>query len=150
MITDSIKNRALYEKSHPLFNKAFDFIEEYMKNPLENGSYKICGDDVYANIFDCTTKTDGVYEAHRKYIDIQFIVRGKEKVKCEYIDRLTPTCEFNEEGDYGFYEATEGNTEFVFEEGYFAVFYPQDGHMPSIAIGEPSTTKKIVVKVKCM
>ncbi|WP_369461599.1 YhcH/YjgK/YiaL family protein [Thermoclostridium stercorarium] len=62
------------------FQKAFRFIREFHQNEKEDGRYEIDGNDVYALVQSYTTLPSDQckWESHDKYIDIQYIVRGKE------------------------------------------------------------------------
>ena len=50
--------------------------------------------------------------------------------------------------DAALYSTTIKPIEMTIGNGYFAVFYPQDGHMPQLCIDEPRVVKKVVVKVQ--
>ena len=116
---------------------------------LENaapGKVEIEGNRVFALIQEYNTKpsTQGFWEAHRQYIDIQYVVKGMEHMGFANLEQLTA----------GAYDATkdflplEGAGSFVLlPAGMFTIFMPQDGHMPGIAVNEPQPVKKVVVKV---
>ena len=74
MILDKFENREKYININPLFARAFMFIEEYLQAPIETGVYEIIGRDLFAVVQKYTTKERGFYEAHNKYIDIQYII----------------------------------------------------------------------------
>ncbi len=61
---------------------ALKYIENTDLNALENGRYEIDGDNIYAIVQDYQTKSqsEGKWEAHKKYIDIQCVIKGKEKI----------------------------------------------------------------------
>ena len=100
MIFDSIKNRALYEKMNPKFTVAFDFIEKVMKEGAEVGKYELCGSDVFAMVQEYEPKEDsGVFEAHKNYIDIQFILSGKEYMECAKEENCEVTDAYEESRD---------------------------------------------------
>lgn len=146
MIFDNIRNKDLYVKAHPLFEKAFGFIEEYLKNPKEPGEYHICGDDLFARVMEYDTRSEGLYEVHNKYIDIQFIAEGAERVcygsRCDFKD-----TEYDEAGDFMFLEGDAQKLEFVLSKGEFAVFFPEDAHKPSLDTEQKNQVVKVVLKV---
>ena len=80
MIIDILENASLYEEMYPLLRKAFDFLKSGDYKELAPGKYEIEGSDVYAMVQQYETRPleDGVWEAHRKYIDIQFVYDGIE------------------------------------------------------------------------
>ena len=106
---------------------------------------------VKAIVSDYETKINNEYgyEAHREYIDIQYLIRGEEVVcylPLEYLNEVKP---YNKENDAAFYvESGVKPLELMLGNGYFAIFYPQDGHMPQLCIEKPMKVKKVVVKVK--
>ena len=106
---------------------------------------------VKAIVSEYTTKEKNEYgyEAHREYIDIQYLVSGNEKICCLPLEYLKETKPYNKEIDAAFYgEEDVKPQELLLGNGYFAVFFPQDGHKPQLCVGKPSPVKKVVVKVK--
>ena len=89
------------------------------------------------------------YEAHQEYIDIQYLLKGSEKICCLPLEYLKETKSYKTEIDVAFYEVENVKPqEMLIGNGYFAVFYPQDGHMPCLKVSIPVDVKKVVVKVK--
>lgn len=148
MIFDHLKNAHLY---YPL-GKRIQLALEYLSNTdfqnLEPGKYEIDGENVFAIVQNYDTKpiTAGKWEAHKKYIDIQYIVSGKEKMGYSNPVKMIVTEEYNIEKEVMFMKG-EGNF-LIAESGYFALFFPTDVHMPGIAINLSTPVKKVVVKVK--
>ena len=148
MIFDSIKNRALYEKMNPKFTVAFDFIEKVMKEGAEVGKYELCGSDVFAMVQEYEPKEDsGVFEAHKNYIDIQFILSGKEYMECAKEENCEVTDAYEESRDAALYKCEGYRESLDCEEGDFAIFYPHDIHKPGVKLLESGAVRKIVVKV---
>ncbi|AGC67829.1 hypothetical protein Cst_c08300 [Thermoclostridium stercorarium subsp. stercorarium DSM 8532] len=149
MIIDSLENSKLYEALHPGFQKAFRFIREFHQNEKEDGRYEIDGNDVYALVQSYTTLPSDQckWESHDKYIDIQYIVRGKEIIGYAPRNTLVSSTGYNAEKDITFYENQAG-TDIRLTDGMYAILYPWDGHKPKCIYDEASNIKKIVVKVK--
>lgn len=150
MIIDNIKNCEKYESVHEAFKEAFDAIKMLVSEKREIGKYEINDKKVYAMVQEYTSKTEAErkFEAHKKYIDIQFIVNGQEQIQIGDLEGLKNTNEFNLEKDSGLFEAPELYTSAVLKSGDFAVIYPNEAHAPGIALNDtPSNVKKIVVKV---
>lgn len=85
-------------------------------------------------------------EAHRRFLDIQLILKGSEQVGWAPIDALTAATEYNEAKDCCMYE---GNCEFMnIPAGYCYVVFPEDAHMPGSHLDEPGEYTKLVVKLK--
>ncbi len=97
------------------------------------GRVEIDGDNVFALVQEYNTKPKekGFWEAHRKYIDIQYVVSGSEHMGYANLSQL-------DAGDYD--EAKDflplhGNGTFILlPAGMFTLFFPQDGHMPGMAV----------------
>lgn len=88
----------------------------------------------------------GRCEAHRKYLDVQYIVEGEETMGWAPLGALTPAEEFNEEKDCGFYT---GPVEFVrIPAGKCYVVFPEDAHMPGVSLDQPHSYRKLVMKLK--
>lgn len=93
-----------------------------------------------------STKAPDVAEAHRKYLDIQYIVKGKEVVGWADLADCKAVAEFNEEKDIGKYT---GNFEYItINEGMCYVAFPEDAHMPGRHLDVPNDFVKVVVKLK--
>ena len=125
---------------------------EFLKNvtpDIEKGVHEI-NSRVKAIVSEYETKkvNENGFEAHKKYIDIQYVLQGTEKVCCLPLDYLQERIPYKEESDAALYTAKGKPVELEIGNGCFAVFYPQDGHMPCLSIDEPLTVKKVVVKVQ--
>ena len=148
MIYDSLKNCDRYTSAHEGFEKAFDFIKRAEAEKLSEGRYEIDGDKVYAFIQKYTSKTDNSFEAHKRYIDIQYIISGTEVMKFADVEAFTPSCDYDGERDVVFFDDYEKAGTAVVREGEYGIFFPHDIHKPGRIYGtEPAPVKKIVVKI---
>ena len=85
-------------------------------------------------------------EAHREFLDIQYILKGGETVGWAPIDTLTLDGEFNTVKDKGMYA---GDCDFLYiREGYCYVVFPEDAHMPGSHLDQPCDYVKLVVKLE--
>lgn len=85
-------------------------------------------------------------EAHRQYLDLQYIFSGEEYVGWAPLDTLTPAGEFNVESDGGLYE---GHSDPVkIRTGWCYVVYPEDAHAPGTHVDEPTEYQKLIIKLK--
>jgi len=89
------------------------------------------------------------YEAHKRYIDIQALLSGEERIACQPIEWLTQTKPYSEDCDAAFYAAdiTPHPSYLTLRPSFFAILYPQDGHMPQLSVTTPTKVKKVVIKV---
>lgn len=147
MIKDKLKNAKIYYNLSTNLKLGLNWLETTDLNSLIDGKYTINGDSIYASVQTYETKTDANYESHRKYIDIQYVIKGEEKIGVTDLSNCETCIEYDRERDLEFY-IIKSKEEFIeLKEGAFAIFYPHDVHKPSIAINQPSTVKKVVVKV---
>lgn len=151
MIIDKLENAKFYYGLGEKFQKAFEFLKITNLKDMPNGRYEIDKDEIYIALQDYNTKieSEGKFEAHKDYIDIQFIVTGEEKLGFGNIEHFSPTTEYNKEKDIIFLENNETENHFVYaKENDFVIFAPQDAHMPCISVDKPTYVKKAVVKIK--
>lgn len=117
---------------------------------LADGRYEIQGDRVFALVQRYETEAPAAprFEAHRKYIDVQYIVTGSEAIGWAPLGRLDVTEKYDEGKDVCFGFVPEGEwSPVTLCAGELAVIYPADAHAPKLALGGPSKVMKIVVKV---
>jgi YhcH/YjgK/YiaL family protein len=92
--------------------------------------------------------SEGSFETHRSFIDIQIMVRGAEVMYWTPAANLTKIkTPYNYENDIVFFEEPELSIPFRVADGDFAIFFPSDGHKPKCLISYPAEVGKIVVKV---
>lgn len=146
MITDKLSNAHLYYGCHPGFQKAFEFLLKN-GNP-EPGRYEIDGDRIFATRQTCKlcSEGSGSFEAHRNYIDIQYMVSSGESFRYAHTDTLKVLKEYDEQKDAQ--RLIGDGSVITLQEGDFIVFFPDDAHLACIAPGEGSvSSEKIVMKV---
>lgn len=150
MIKNSLKYTKNYYNLSDKIKLALKYLEQNDLKERQNGHYDILGNDVYINIQDYTSKpeTQGKWEAHRKYIDIQFMIKGSERIGVGEIDNYQTSEAYDEAKDLEFLNTTNDKHQFInMNENDFIILYPQDVHMPQIAMDTPSYVKKAVVKI---
>lgn len=111
---------------------------------LEPATYPLSGGNRF---FVCAEQTSpvGLAEAHRKYLDIQYMVRGREVMGWADLADCQLQGEFNTDGDIGMYA---GDFRYLtIDEGMCYVAFPEDAHMPSRHLEQPNDFVKIVVKL---
>ncbi len=149
MIYDKIDNLETYAGISADIRLGLEWLRDVNPN-VEKGVYEI-SPHVRAIVSEYSTKTvnENGYEAHRDYIDIQYLICGSEKICCLPLEYLKETKTYSKEIDAAFYEETDVMPqEMLIGNGYFAIFFPQDGHMPGLRERNLQSVKKIVVKVK--
>ncbi len=124
----------------------FHFLQTADLTNLAPGRVDIDGDQVFAMIqeYNSKPKAEGVWEAHRKYIDIQYVVSGEEHMGYANLSQLS-AGEYDAAKDF---LPLHGDGSFIrLSAGMFTLFMPVDAHMPGMAVDQPVPVKKIVVKV---
>ena len=113
---------------------------------FSDGRYTIDGDRIFVNIQSYETKRDALFEAHRKYIDIQYMIEGEEKIGVARYSECKNEIPYDNIRDIEFLSCKADNYQLL-KKGEFLILYPEDAHKPSIAIDNPNKVKKAVVKV---
>jgi len=147
MIIDNLKNAALYKGLAGRIATALEYLAKTDFTKLEPGRYDLDGNNIYALVQHYTTKPreKGLWEAHRRYIDVQYVATGSEIMGYAPIGTLAVTKAYAEKDDC---ELFAGTGDFVTAcAGTFVVFFPEDGHMPCLANGAPEPVQKVVVKL---
>ena len=150
MIIDSIQNAQKYFSVHPLFSKAFEFInatdlanEPDGKSEISEGLKAIYSDKNGVT----AAESDAKFECHNEHIDIQVCIRGKETIGWKPRNTCTEQKgEYNPEKDVLFY-ADAPNMYFQLTNHQFVIFFPEDVHSPMINVDD-QPIKKLVIKVK--
>lgn len=154
MIKDNLEHLAYYNYLNPDIKKGLKYVRDTNFDELENGRHEIEEGKIYANIQEYDTKPldECKYEAHRQYVDIQFMIRGEEKMGTGNVDVFDEITQYDEEKDVIFLDLKSGKEDQVrmlhVREREFAVFYPQDAHMPCIEVDSPNSVRKVIVKIK--
>ena len=144
MILDKLCESAKYEAMHPRFKEAFEFLKT--AGEKENGRYEL-GGGMYVSIMDVSTHAagEGLFEAHRRYIDIQYLIGGHSACVWAHTPDLTVSKPYDEEKDLEFFTG-EGSPVPV-SAGEFYILYPADAHEPHRTDGQPASYRAAVVKV---
>jgi YhcH/YjgK/YiaL family protein len=148
MIIDKLSNSQLYSGLGERINKAFAYLKQTDFSKMELGKYEIDGDNIFALVNEYNTKdqSEGKLEAHKKYIDVQFVAKGSELMGYAPLENQLVIDAYNEQNDITFFNGDKSFT--LVEEGMFAIFFPSDVHLPGIKVNEKSFVKKVVIKVK--
>ncbi|PCH77962.1 MAG: YhcH/YjgK/YiaL family protein [Flavobacteriaceae bacterium] len=147
MIIDTLENSDLYVTLHPNFKKAFDYLKNTNFAILPSGRQEIEGDVIFAMVNKYDTNTPDVVqlEAHKKYIDVQYVYSGSETLGFLPLTKQTPSQAYDTENDFQLFE--EKYDELTFKKGMFSILYPNDIHAPGLIDKTSEAVLKIVVKV---
>lgn len=147
MIKDKLENAKIYYNLSENIKIGFEWLQKTDLKNIPDGKYEILGQHVYASVQTYDTKSDANYEAHRNYIDIQYMITGAEKVGVTDLSNCKVCIPYDSERDLEFYNINTAEEYLELDEGQFLLLYPHDAHKPSISKAEQTTVKKVVVKV---
>ena len=127
---------------------AYLYTGEPGKNPAGRYDFE---DGMFYMVQEYETKDPAglPYEGHRKFIDIQFVVSGEERIGVAPVGELAEiTQEYNPDKDILFGTAPTGQL-LPMKAGSAFVLLPEDAHLPQAdpADGVKGHVKKIVFKV---
>lgn len=148
MIQDTLSHLYRYATLHPLFPEAIALLKEYIGRFPADGKYPEGENGIQVNIqrYKTVPAEEKTGEAHRKFIDLQFVRSGNETILYAPLSRVKVLDEYNEERDL--IRLSRPDSELKLQEGDFAIFFPEDAHMPGlIGDGHPSSVEKVVVKI---
>ena len=111
------------------------------------GRVDIQGDQFYVLVQEYTTKPveQGIWEAHRRYIDVHFVLSGRERIFFAPLEKMKLGIYVPEKD---FLPMTGDGLPVDLFAGFFVVFYPEDAHMPGLQVNTPGSLRKVVVKIK--
>ena len=150
MVFDTVADCSKYAGLSKGIALAFDHLQRRLGEltAMPTGRHTIDGSDVYVMISDYETKPEtlGMWEAHRKYIDLQYMISGIERIGVAPIGRMKPGV-YSDEKDFF---PVFGTGDFLtLGRGDFMLIWPGDAHMPGIAVGGKSATvRKAVYKIR--
>lgn len=137
-----------YHLNKAWWNKAFAFLNDPKIDTLKPGKYPLDGDNVFAIITDGPTKPiDSVrWESHRNYIDLHYVISGKEQIGAAPVSSATITVPYDAPRDAANY-SVDGKY-YVASPGEFFLFFPSDAHRPGIRADGYNTDRKLVIKIR--
>jgi YhcH/YjgK/YiaL family protein len=148
VILDELRHAGRYAPLHPAFARAFAFLQTAPAD-IADGRHEIDGDRIYANVMSYETKVPAnqTHETHRRYADVQFVLRGDEVMHFTPASRLEAGNGYQEAKDFELFATVAAPSPLAVRAGQFAIFYPGEGHQPGLVAEARVPVKKIVVKV---
>ena len=136
------------EKVKELNEQAYQFLISFDPSQYEDGRIEL-GNNMYVNIesYNTQIRSERRYEAHRKYIDIQYMIQGEEIITVAPVSNLKVIDSYNESRDIEFYEGNLTGMDYSLRSGEFLILKPGEGHMPCVALNGKQQVRKAVVKV---
>ncbi len=149
MIFSSIYAKDDMSKYPQAIQTAVKYLKDNDFVAMEPGVYEIQGKEIYAQVFDAETGAAETKrpEVHEKYIDVQFLASGKERLGFTPDTGNYEVDERFDDRDLIFYKSVENEGYIEATPGCYSIFFPADVHRPAVAAGEPMKVRKVVVKV---
>ena len=150
MILDHLDNALLYGGLEQRIAIGLALLNEDSVRNAAPGKYEVDGENLFYVVDEYETKPveEGRLEIHRKYLDIQYIVSGCECIGTAPLEGLTEQTPYDGEKDLAFYKYEPSMSQLHLKQGMFAIFWPNEPHMPGRSINNAKTVNKIVVKVR--
>lgn len=151
MIKDRIENIELYKNLSENLRNAIRCVRQDNFLDELRAKKRLEGDGFYVMLQEYETNSDenGRWETHKKHIDIQYVLSGEERTGYAYIADLGQILESSQERDFYFYEEPAAADWITVHGGEFVIFFPTDGHKPSLHVNDTvSRVTKVVFKVE--
>lgn len=149
MIVTTVDKLTQY-KEIPYAQDIVDFLTEFQKSDMAPGRYDIHGDDLFAAVsrYDTEPNVDRQFENHKKYIDLQIVLDGKEEIHWADTSTLTMVSEeFSKGGDIAFYVG-ESMGYVLLGGNQCVILFEEDAHMPNVLHNKSENVLKVVFKIK--
>lgn len=151
MIFDSIKNAKLYAGLNPDIDRILEQMQQYTPDNYPGGRIELDGSRLYMmlNQYDTRPGAGALGEAHRKYIDVMYMIEGEEIIYVKDADALQNiTMPYDPDKECLLAATDPDATPVHMTPGRFVVLFPQDAHTPNCSVGQGMNVKKIVGKVR--
>jgi len=149
MILDDLAVATQYQSLNPGVALGLAFLRNFDPE-TPDGRQTLDGDDLFALVqsYDTGPATEKQFEAHRVYIDIQYVASGSERIRYLPTSGLEVETPYSEAADVMFFREPVVSSSLLLRPGEFAVFFPGDAHKPGCMAGGRERVKKVVVKVR--
>lgn len=141
------KRLGIVRPSHETYqriHRAYQYINSGKLDSLECGYHEL-EEGIFVNVMEYQTKQAGIFEAHRKFADLHYVVSGEEDMEIANVTRLCITQPYNEQQD-----VTLGNAEGYrvhLQEKQTCLIMPGEAHMPGLVLNEEKHVKKAIIKI---
>jgi biofilm protein TabA len=148
MIIDSLSNTGAGVWLPSRLKQALEYLRTTDMTSVALGRHDLEGDRLFALVQEYTTKTaaDCRWEAHRRYVDVQYVVRGVERMGYANIALAREVEPYDPARDVAFFEP--GQDYVTVRAGMFTIFTPEDVHAPCGLADAPRTVRKVVIKAE--
>ena len=147
MIIGKLKDLNRYIGLSKEIDEAISYVLNTDLLALEIGRHELNG-NVIVNRQQYYGKTDTFAESHKDFIDLQIVVKGKEKMGYADISNNTVKVmeDYNPEIDLAKYYVSD-ECFYEMSDDSFALIFPEDIHRPGMKVDE-ELIEKVVVKIR--
>ena len=146
MIIDKTSNLELYKSLIPHLDVILNFARTAAEKPV--GTYPYPGGRIMIQEGETRALEGAEFESHKNFLDLQWILEGKEMMEYANIHDLTETVPYNAEKDIQFWQGKGSLMEVP--AGTFYLVYPEDGHKPCLSYGEKEYLSENGCQDPCM
>lgn len=146
MIFSNLAKTSEYAALHPLFPRAFAYLRDNDLNALAPGVHQIIDQQLFVIVEEANgrTRAEAKLEAHRRYIDIQLVLKGVDEMGWKALSHCyQPIDEHNLERDIRFFDDAP-DTWIAVPPQHFCIFFPDDAHAPLVGTG---AIRKVIFKI---
>ncbi len=116
------------------------------------GKYTI-DSEAYFTIQEYMTKNEVncKFEAHKKYIDVHYMICGSERIKVCSCEKLNLDTSYASDADVSLWVSSDSllsELEIVLDSNSYVVLFPEHAHMPGLSVNSEMKVKKAVLKVR--
>ena len=151
MVIDRLDHAAQYYALGKGIETALRWFAAYADDELAlPAKTALDGEKIFVNGVNYTSeaKPQGQLEAHRKYIDVMYVVEGEEKFFYKPIAEVSRvTMPYDAEKECQLAEIDADAAQHRFSAGRFLIFFPQDGHLAAQIWDKPCKVRKFIAKV---
>ena len=138
--------------SRDLINRINSVVEYISKLDLINikpGKYEVRADFYYTvQEYEAFSEENSVWESHNKYVDVQWLISGQEKLYITDIRNLQSRDDYDCDRDVIHYYPSSDQSSILLVPGSCAILFPKDAHRPARYLGIDCIVKKIVGKLR--
>ena len=151
MVIDRIEHAAQYERLGKGITTVLRWFQNYQDDLRDLPAKTVLdGENIFINGVNYTSehKPQGQLEAHKKYIDVMYVLEGEEKFFYKPIAEVSKITMPYDAGKECALAAIDPDAAQVrFSAGHFLIFFPQDGHLAAQLWDKPVKVRKFIAKV---
>lgn len=151
MVIDTLQHAETYMRLGKGIETTLRFFQTYQDDGADLPAKTILdGENIFVNgvCYTSEEKPQGQLEAHKKYIDVMYVVEGEERFFYKPFAQVSRiTMPYSAEKECALAEIDAGAAQVRFSAGQFLIFFPQDAHLAALLWDKPCKVRKFIAKV---